>query len=143
MRNTYVKYSQKASAILWFCTANKFKSSKLYFRTSSISSEVGGAGSMFLTGKTDILTAIIFWEGDEGIVLELMLLLDMSMHLFSVTFKICVLSSRSTGWRDSREKSFPGQKRPLRGNDAPAEHNPGTSTQHAPSALQILLNEFH
>lgn len=53
---------------------------------------------MLLTGKTDILSAIIFWEGDEGIVTELMILLDLSMHLFSVTFKMCELSSRSTGW---------------------------------------------
>lgn len=98
---------------------------------------------MLLTGKTEILSAIIFWEGDEGIVTELMILLDLSMHLFSVTFKTCELSCRSTGWQDSTEESFPGQKRPLQGNDAPAEHSPSPSTQHAPYTLQILLNEFH
>jgi len=74
-----------------FCTVNKFKSLNCVLEPAQLCLK-SQVGSMLLTGKTDILSAIIFCEGDEGIVLELMILLDLSMHLFSVTFKTCVPS---------------------------------------------------
>lgn len=51
MRN--VKYSYRVSAINWLCTANKFKSLKLYFGTRSALSEVecGEHALMFFIGK--------------------------------------------------------------------------------------------
>lgn len=100
-----MKYSHRVSAIHWLCTANKFKSLKLYFRTRSTLPEVGcGEHAPMFFRETYILSAIICGEGGD----ELMILLDPSMHIFSVTFKTRVLSSRSTGWRDSTEESFAG-----------------------------------